>query len=181
MTVERQALGIEGENLMVVAFSAERVDEELARPFSGVVARFEQKVPRADFSVFTQLVASGADGTQIEAAVQGMAGDLDFMTLAKIDQGPLVSRLGRPKRMSVYLIGNPVLANRMYEEDPATGLYAPLRIEIHQDYAGITHFTYDRPSSLLRQFKNAKIGELAQLLDAKMSVLAAYLRDGAKE
>src|SRR5262249_6127940 len=35
--------------------------------------------------------------------------------------------------MSLYLIGNPLLANRMYEQHPAVGLYAPLRASIYED------------------------------------------------
>jgi uncharacterized protein (DUF302 family) len=156
-------------------FSVARIDEALPNSFPETVARFEQKVPRADVSVFRQMVTSGASRSEIEGKIQGMAGDLEFMVLHKIDQGPLVSQLGKPKMMSVYLIGNPVIANRMYEEDPATGLYAPLRVEIYEDYGGVTHFTYDRPSSLLEQFQNAKIGAVAQLLDQKMSALTAWL------
>jgi uncharacterized protein (DUF302 family) len=156
-------------------FSVERIDETLHYSFQDTVARFEQKVPRADVSVFRQLVASGASRSVIEEKVEGMTGDLEFMALHKIDPGPLVSQLGKPKKMSVYLIGNPVIANRMYDEDPATGLYAPLRVEIYEDYGGITHLTYDRPSSLFGQFQNTKIGAVAQLLDQKMSALTAWL------
>jgi uncharacterized protein (DUF302 family) len=39
-----------------------------------------------------------------------------------------------------------VLANRMYEADPAIGVYAPLRAAIYEDQEGRAHFTYDRPS-----------------------------------
>ncbi len=37
------------------------------------------------------------------------------MIFAKISQGQLTSLLGTPKKLSVYLIGNPVIANRMFE------------------------------------------------------------------
>ena len=81
--------------------------------------------PIADMSVILRMIASRLGAQEIERAIGGMVGELGFLVLAKIDQGPLVSLLGRPKKMSVYLIGNPVLANRMYELHPAVGLYAP--------------------------------------------------------
>ncbi|MGH9875807.1 MAG: DUF302 domain-containing protein, partial [Pyrinomonadaceae bacterium] len=102
-------------------------------------------------------------------------GDLGFMILGKIDQGPLVSLLGKPKKMTTYLIGNPVLANRMFEQHPGVGLYAPLRGSIYEDYEGKSHFTYDRPSTVLEQFENSEIRAVAKMLDEKMASLAAYL------
>jgi uncharacterized protein (DUF302 family) len=160
---------------MRTTLSVERIDVGLDGSFSETTALFEQKVPRADLSRFAQLVTSEATPQQVEDTVRNMAGDLEFMVLARIDAGPLVSRLGRPKKMTVFLIGNPAIANRMYEEDPATGLYAPLRVELYEDYGGRVHFTYDLPSSLLRQFHNVKIDQVAELLDAKLLALAASL------
>ena len=139
------------------------------------MAAFEKSIPAADLSVFAKLVSAGAGAGEIEQSVREMVGDLGFITLAKINQGPLVSRLGKSKKITTYLIGNPVLANRMYEEDPSTGLYAPLRVALYEDYAGVTHVTYDQPSSLLCQFANANIRDVAQILDQKMSGLAARL------
>jgi uncharacterized protein (DUF302 family) len=77
--------------------------------------------------------------------------------------------------MSLYLIGNPVLANRMYEQDPAVGLYAPLRASIYEDKEGKCHITYELPSSLLEQFRNEEIRVVARLLDGKMESLAGRL------
>jgi uncharacterized protein (DUF302 family) len=102
-------------------------------------------------------------------------GGLEFIILGKTDQGPLASLLGKPKKMTSYLIGNPVLANRMYEQHPAVGLYAPLRASIYQDDQGISHFTYDRPSTLLAQFENTQIQVVGKMLDEKMASLADFL------
>jgi uncharacterized protein (DUF302 family) len=77
--------------------------------------------------------------------------------------------------MTNYLIGNPVLANRMYEQEPAVGVYAPLRASIYQDYEGTCHFNYDRPSTVLAQFENREIQGVSEMLDEKMASLADYL------
>jgi hypothetical protein len=154
----------------------ERLDYPLPnRTFEEAIAAFERAVPAADLTRFAQLVAARAPATEIEHVVRTMVGDLGFMHLAKLDQGPLVSLLGKSKRMTVYLLGNPVLANTMFEHRPEIGLYAPLRASVFQDYSGVTHFTYDRPSTLLQQFENDDVTTVARLLDDRMAKLAEYL------
>jgi len=153
----------------------ERIGVVSSKPFGEVVAALEQHVPIADMPVILRMIASRLSAQEIERAIGGMVGELGFLVLAKLDQGPLVSLLGRSKKMSVYLIGNPVLANRMYEQHPAVGLYAPLRASIYEDYEGRSHFSYDRPSGLLEQFDNEEIRAVARILDQKMEVLADRL------
>ncbi len=77
--------------------------------------------------------------------------------------------------MSVYLIGNPVLANRMYEQHPAVGLYAPLRASVYEDYGVRCHFTYEQPSALLEEFKNEEIRIVGRMLNRKMEIFAERL------
>src|SRR5215510_14183377 len=121
------------------------------------------------------MIAKRPSAREIERAIDGMVGELGFMVLAKLDQGPLVSLLGKLKKMSLYLIGNPALANRMYEQRPAVSLYAPLRASVYEDDRGKCHFTYERPSALLEQFNNEEIRMVARMLDQKMETLAERL------
>src|SRR6516225_7455832 len=112
-----------------------------SRSFSEMISTFELKVPAARIETFQQLLESNASAAEIERSVQAMTGDLGFVRFAAVNQGPLVSSLGRTKRISVYLLGNPVLANRMFERRPEVGLYAPLRACVFEDYVGVSHFT----------------------------------------
>jgi uncharacterized protein (DUF302 family) len=151
--------------------SAERVDVLSTRSFEETVATLEREVPPADMATLTRLVASRATAPEIETSVAAMAGSVGFMMLGRIEPGPLVSLLGRPKKIILYSIGNPVLANRMYEQEPATGLYAPLRLAIYEDDRGATHLTYERPSASLGHFRNVEIGTVAGMLDEKLGKL----------
>jgi uncharacterized protein (DUF302 family) len=153
-------------------FEVERIDVASTKSFSELVATLEQQVPPVEISVFSQMIASRFNAQEIERAVDGMVGDLGFLIVGKLDQGPLVSLLGKPKKMTGYLLGNPILANRMYELRPEVGLYAPLRAFVYEDYGGVSHLSYDRPSSLLRQFDNEEITSVARILDDRMSKLA---------
>ena len=156
-------------------YEVERINVRLTRSFPEACAALEEQAPKADVATFAQMVSSGWDARRIERAIEGMAGELGFMILGKLEQGPLVSILGKPKKMSLYLLGNPVLANRMYDQRPAVGLYAPLRALIYEDEQGACYFTYERPSTLLEQFNNDEIRAVARMLDQKMEQLAVRL------
>lgn len=153
-------------------FQVERIDHSSSKPFEKLVAAFEEKCPLGEVAALTQLAIKQSSKSEIEKAVEGMTGELGFMHLVKIDQGPLVSLLGKRKRMTLYYLGNPVIANQMFEVHPEIGLYAPLRALIYEDYSGVAHFTYDRPASILQQFQNERTMAVGRLLDDKMAKLA---------
>ena len=105
---------------------------------------FARRVPAGDPAVFTSVVTAQASPTQIEEAIEKMVGDFGFIALANLDAGPLVSLLGKPKEIAIYLIANPILANRMFEQNPA------VRGHVRADACrglrgpeGITCFTYE--------------------------------------
>lgn len=156
-------------------FDGERVEVTSTKTFSETIAAFEHRIPMADSSAFARLVAADANTREIEDVVDGMVGDLGFLILAKLDQGPLVSLMGKKKKMTVYLIGNPVLANRMFERNPAIGVYAPLRVSVYEGPDGKTRVTYDRPSTLLEQFGDEDVKSVARMLDENMSRLTKDL------
>lgn len=157
------------------AFMNERVDVSLKRSFEQAEALLDENVPPADVPALVRLAESRASASEMEGAVQRMQGDLDFMTFAKIPQGTVTSVLGTSKKITVYLVGNPVIANRMFERNRAVGLYAPLRVALYEDKDGIAHFTYDRPSSLLRSFEDQEVDGIARRLDDKLTKLAERL------
>jgi Domain of unknown function DUF302 len=125
--------------MTTVHFEVDRIDVTSTKSYVEALAIFAEKVPPADVGTLNRLANSHASQREIEDAVQSMAGELGFMSFAKLEQGPLVSLLGKPKKMVVFLLGNPVLANRMYEADPAIGVYAPLRAAIYEDHQGQAH------------------------------------------
>jgi len=128
-----------------------------------------------DMTALLRLVKSGAQPAEIKQAVHTMTGALGFVYFCKLDQGPLVTLLGKRKRLTVYLLGNPVLANKMFEHRPEAGVYAPLRASLYEDHSAACHFAYDRPSTLFGQFDNSEIRGVAKMLDEKMASLAGKL------
>ncbi len=75
-------------------------------------------------------------------------------------------------KATLLLVGNPTVGKQLFEQDQAVGLYIPIRVSVYADANGKTHVEYDRPSSLLGQFKNEKIAMAAKMLDEKLDGLA---------
>jgi uncharacterized protein (DUF302 family) len=72
-----------------------------------------------------------------------------------------------------YVVGNPLFALQMTQHDVRASLYAPLRVLLYEDEEGKTCVEYDRPSTLFGQFGNAKVTEVAAMLDRKLEQLVA--------
>lgn len=161
--------------MTIKRFTTERIDVTVGQSFEHATAALEKSVPTVDMAMFARLVESRASAGEVEATVARSQGGLEFMVFAKLDQGSLTSLLGTPKKLCVYLIGNPVIANRMFERNCAAGLYAPLRASLYEDPSGAVHFAYDRPSSLLGSLEDDAINTVAALLDDKMATLSSRL------
>ena len=59
----------------------------------------------------------------------------------------------------------------MTQHDIRASLYAPLRVLLYENEQGKTYVEYDKPSSLFGQFGNAKVTEVATMLDQKLEQL----------
>jgi uncharacterized protein (DUF302 family) len=61
----------------------------------------------------------------------------------------------------------------MTQHDIRASLYAPLRVLIYENEEGKTCVEYDKPSALFGQFGNAKVTDVAAMLDQKLESLVA--------
>jgi hypothetical protein len=158
-------------------FTVERIDVTTTHRFEEAEAILEKNAPVVAPGLFKGLVESRASAEEIKAKVSAAQGALQLLILAKLSQGELTSLLGTPKKLTVYLVGNPVIANRMFERNRGAGLYAPLRASLYEDTSGKVHFTYDRPSALLGSFGDAEIDAVAAILDGRMATLAQRIAE----
>jgi uncharacterized protein (DUF302 family) len=150
----------------------EHVHVETEKPFGEVTAALEARMGKFDPAVYEEL-RSGADPEAVRARLEGMAGPSGFMLFRTSDHGALLRLAGQTKKAVQYLLGNPLFAVRMTQYDIRAGLYAPLRALVYEDAAGKTCVEYDRPSSLFGQFGNARVTEVASMLDRKLEQLVA--------
>lgn len=95
-----------------------------------------------------------------------------MMVLAEVDHGKILSMTGLKLKAKLFLVGNPMVGKQLFEQNHSVGLYIPVRLYVYTDANGKTFVEYDKPSSLLSQFNDEKIGMVAKMLDEKIGGLA---------
>jgi uncharacterized protein (DUF302 family) len=117
-------------------------------------------------------VSSDKSFEEVSSAVKSLVAKNGMMVMAEVDQGKMLSMTGLSLKATLFIVGNPTVGKQLFEQDHGVGLYVPLRVFVYADASGKTFVSYDRPSAILAQFKNEKIGMVAQMLDQKLDGLA---------
>jgi uncharacterized protein (DUF302 family) len=117
-------------------------------------------------------VASDKSFEEVTRAVKSLVAKNGMMVMAEVNQGKMLSMSGISLKATLFVVGNPTVGKQLFEQDHGVGLYVPLRVFVYTDASGKTFVSYDRPSALLGQFQNEKIGMVAQMLDQKLEGLA---------
>ncbi len=94
-----------------------------------------------------------------------------MMVMSTVDQGNMMKMTGLDMKGTLFLVGNPNIGKQVFEKNPAAGLYLPLRVYIYQASDGKTYLSYDKPSVVLKPFKNGGIDQAAEMLDQKLDML----------
>jgi uncharacterized protein (DUF302 family) len=162
----------EGNPMTVSRIAVDHVQVATDKPFDTVRKAFEKQLGQLDPEVYKAL-AAGEDAEKVRTRIEAMVGPSGFMLFRTSDHGALLRLAGQSKKAIQYLVGNPLFAVRMTQHDIRAGLYAPLRVLIYENPEGNTCAEYDKPSSLFGQFGNAKVTEVATMLDRKLDALVA--------
>src|ERR1700722_4985941 len=84
-------------------------------PYDRLIEVFESSLERWDPIAGEPLWKQRASWPEVETAIAKMAEPFGLMVLAKIDQGRITSLSGKSKMCSLYMVGNPVIANQIIE------------------------------------------------------------------
>jgi uncharacterized protein (DUF302 family) len=169
----RSGLAFPGGNPMnVTRITVDHVCVVTDKPFEQVVKAFEQQMGQFDPEVYKSLSA-GEDAAKVRAKIEAMVGPSGFMLFRTSDHGALFRLVGQNRKALQYLVGNPLFAIQMTQHDIRAALYAPLRVLVYENELGKTCVEYDKPSSLFGQFGNAKVTDVATMLDRKLERLVA--------
>ncbi len=95
-----------------------------------------------------------------------------MMVMARVDQGHMLSMTGLNLKATLFLVGNPTVGKKLFDQNHGVGLYVPLRVFVYENADGKTFVSYDKPSSLLEQFNDKQIDMVAGMLDQKIQGLA---------
>jgi uncharacterized protein (DUF302 family) len=143
-------------------------------PYDRLIEAFEASLGKWD--PVAGMSKEKASWPNVEAAVAKMAEPFGLMVLTKIDQGRIASLSGKTKLCSLYLVGNPVIANQIIEIDLRGSFYVPFRVAVHDDggpNGGI--ISYDRPSSFLAALKRPELDAIGKSLDEKIDRVISNL------
>jgi hypothetical protein len=151
-----------------------RLEFVIDADFEDFRARFEAAVPPVDTATMTTLFASGAPWSEMEATVAALTPH-DFLIYARLDATPFMNLAGHRIPVVEYLMGNHIIAERMFRHDPLTMLYAPLRVALHGDESGRVVLAIDQPSTVFAGLGNSSISEVGRELDAKLGRLLRHL------
>ena len=121
---------------------------------------------------FQGTVESGKSFDDVTKAVKMLVAKNGMMVLAEVDHGKILSMTGLKLHAKLFLVGNPMVGKQLFEQNHSVGLYIPVRLYVYTDANGKTFVEYDKPSSLLSQFNDEKIGMVAKMLDEKIGGLA---------
>jgi len=151
-------------------YQAVRYAFPTGQPFPDFVARYEAAVPSARDDLFAD-----QDWGKIAERTDALA-EHGFLIYARISPSRAISLAGRNQaRSMVYLMGNHMIAERMYRHHAGVMLYAPLRVEIYEDGAGDAVFSVDKPSMAFGSFSNDEITAVGHELDRKLAALLDFL------
>jgi uncharacterized protein (DUF302 family) len=148
-------------------YVATRITHDSAHDFTQTRARFEERVPMFDNDISVELVIDGASWTAVQRAVADRVGPVGLAAYARLDEGALLSLSGEPLDATLYLVGNALVAREVTRHDPAAALYAPFRVAIYRDAAGV-HIAYDEPSTVFASVGSPAIDAIAADLDGKI-------------
>jgi hypothetical protein len=164
----------------VINYPSTRFTIPLPDPYEVAVRRYEELVPPVDLARFSQL---GTWEAVVELAeINAPHG---FMIYWKTDVTAIMAGSPSGWKSTEYLMGNHVIAERMFRHDAGVMLHAPLRTEIYADPEGGTRLIIDRPSPHFASYGNPAITEVgveldnlvAGLLDALGALVPRELRD----
>lgn len=147
-----------------------RLDIPTAMTFGEFRGAFEAAAPAFDLEGTSQLIAGGGGWADVEAAAERNAPN-GLMIYAAVEIGQVMAAAGHATKCVEYLLGNHVVAERLFRHDPATALYVPLRVLLTSDADDQAIFTIDRPSGVFAGWGNTEITAVGVELDHKVGRL----------
>src|SRR5580658_5115285 len=136
--------------------------------FDKFITTLESLLGKYDPAVAVQV---RKDPQVADRMLQAMEGEQNLMIFWKLNHGGLFSLIGRSRNAVRYTIGNPRIALQMTRHDIGAALYVPFNLLVIEYAASSVRVEYDLPSSLLGQFGNPDILQVATQLDQKIKRL----------
>jgi hypothetical protein len=167
-------------NVLSAPHQVTRLIFDTGQPYEKFRSWYEAAVPPADPQRLGDFAGRHARWPDL-AVNAGEPGRHGFVLYWRADLTPLMTTAGERRPCIAYLMGCPVIAEKIYRKDPAVMLYSPLRALIYIDSGDRTLFAVDRPSTVFAGFADPAIADLGTDLDHQLAELLKILGVGATE
>ena len=135
---------------------------------------YEEAVPDLPLREVQELLRRGAPWKEMIDLINARAPN-GFLIYFRNDVHPVMRAAGDQADCIAYLMGNHVIAERMFRHDPRAMLYAPLHTVIWEDANGDAWFSVDQPSAQFSSFAIPAVAEVGIELDRKLADLLDVL------
>lgn len=112
---------------------------------------------------------------EVLAQVTKMVASNGMMVMGELHQGKVIGMTGLKLQSETIFVGSPAMGKQLFSADPGVGVAVPVRINVFQDAQGGTVVSYVPPSEVLKSFHNAKIDQIAQMLDGTLHRMMGML------
>ena len=146
------------------------------KPFGEVLAALNAGVEHPNMTELWQKISRAKTVSEVDEIMRSAAGSSGLIEFMRFNHGEVVhkGKIGNGPGFVRLVVGNPSIMRRMAEHVPDAGSYAPVTILIDERSDGV-HISYDRMSSFLSIYQNAKALEVARELDSKVEALLASI------
>lgn len=144
------------------------------RPYQQVIDALEARLgPVVNWdAILHQLMNAKVSWEQLTQECEAHIGSSGLTRFYQVRHSYLAG-LEKSSLATQYTIGNPLLASYMTRHTPEAALYAPFKLVVYQDEEGKTFIAYDSFSSLLAQYHDEEIDQMAQEVQSKLEALVA--------
>jgi len=158
-----------------VTHQVRRLEVAVDLPFEHFRARYEHAVPPFDPHDFFGDAAPEASDWATISRITEQQTPHGFLLYWRSEIDLMMRVAGHERRCTTYLMGNHLIAERMYRHNPGIILYAPLRTTIYEDGNDRVWFTVDQPSTRFSSFRDPQIASVGAELDGKLADLFTTL------
>jgi hypothetical protein len=140
----------------------------------GFQQSYEAAVPDVPLDQVMALLQRGAPWSEMQALITASAPH-GFLIYDRTDVHQMMHAAGDEADCITYLMGNHILAERVFRHDRRAMLYAPLRTVIWEDVTGDAWFSFDQPSTLFGSFGIPEVARVGVEDDRLLATLLQLL------
>lgn len=121
-----------------------------------------------------QVVVNGSVEGAVSQLKKMVAGS-GMMIMGELHQGKVLSMTGLKLQSETVFVGSPTIGKDLFSAEPGVGLVVPIRVNVYADAQGQTVVSYIPPSEQLSAFHDAKVDQIATMLDASFQKMVGML------